>query len=90
MTGVHVSIAALLVAVGQLLTAIGQKNAPAFYASSPRSWLASCHPFWPGCNPPRPHPRSDQPPMKYTIRWIKIVIALLISGTGWGKPKEDQ
>ncbi len=33
MTGVHVSIAALLVAAGQLLTAIGQKNAPAFYAS---------------------------------------------------------
>jgi|GEM_PF-1375579 hypothetical protein len=33
MTGVHVSVAALLVAVGQLLTAIGQKNAPAFYSS---------------------------------------------------------
>jgi hypothetical protein len=33
MTGVHVSLAALLVAVGQLLTAIGQKNAPALYSS---------------------------------------------------------
>jgi hypothetical protein len=33
MTPVHVSIAALLIAVGQLLTAIGQKNAPAFYSS---------------------------------------------------------
>ena len=33
MTGVHISIAALLVAIGQLLTAIGQKNAPAFYSS---------------------------------------------------------
>jgi hypothetical protein len=33
MTGVHVSVAALLVAVGQLLTAIGQKNALAFYSS---------------------------------------------------------
>ncbi len=33
MTGVHVSTAALLVALGELLTAIGQKNAPAFYSS---------------------------------------------------------
>ncbi len=33
MTGVHVSVAALLVALGQLLTAIGQKNAPAIYSS---------------------------------------------------------
>ena len=33
MTGVHVSVAALLVATGQLLTAIGQKNAVAFYSS---------------------------------------------------------
>ena len=33
MTGVHVSVAALLVAAGQLLTAIGQKNAPALYSS---------------------------------------------------------
>ncbi len=33
MTGVHVSVAAILVAGGQLLTAIGQKNALAFYSS---------------------------------------------------------
>jgi hypothetical protein len=33
MSGVHVSVAALLVAVGELLTAIGQKNAQAFYTS---------------------------------------------------------
>ena len=33
MTRVHVSVAALLVALGQLLTAIGQKNASAFYSS---------------------------------------------------------
>lgn len=33
MSGVHVSVAALLVAVGELLTAIGQKNATAFYTS---------------------------------------------------------
>ncbi len=33
MNGVHLSYAALLVALGQLLTAIGQKNASAFYSS---------------------------------------------------------
>jgi hypothetical protein len=33
MSGLHVSVAALLVAVGELLTAIGQKNTVAFYSS---------------------------------------------------------
>ena len=33
MKGLHVSVAALLVALGELLTAIGQKNPSAFYAS---------------------------------------------------------
>jgi hypothetical protein len=33
MKALHVSTAALLIAVGELLTAIGQKNSPALYAS---------------------------------------------------------
>jgi hypothetical protein len=33
MNKLHISVAALLVAVGQLLIAIGQRNAAAFYSS---------------------------------------------------------
>jgi hypothetical protein len=57
MSGLHVSTAALLVAVGQLCIAIGQKNSPAFYSSitailacflpSVLSWLAPVEPEQP-------------------------------------------
>ena len=58
MTGVHVSVAALLVAAGQLLTAIGQKNAPALYSSV--TAILAC--FLPSVLTwPTPHQRPRRP-----------------------------
>ena len=59
MSGLHVSVAALLVAVGELLTAIGQKNSAAFYPASRPSWLAFCRPYWWLTPSPGPDVPSD-------------------------------